>query len=192
MISDVPPSIEFARAQEQLARRAGRAVEERFARAAERVVVVDDARRSERVDAPLVHRLVERGERELGDGSFGSGVSGALSARRMLVRRSTSASHHSFMSWSRRGGVVGRVVPRVDRFRDRAAAALRAAGTRADRRCARSSAWSSRRANRRRRRRCGRRRGSASVRYTSLNSASPVIWRSGRTSTPGACMSTMK
>ena len=32
----------------------------------------------------------------------------------------------------------------------------------------------------------------ASVRYTSLNSASPVIWRSGRTSTPGACMSTMK
>ena len=31
-----------------------------------------------------------------------------------------------------------------------------------------------------------------SVRYTSLNSASPVIWRSGRTSTPGACMSTMK
>ena len=30
----------------------------------------------------------------------------------------------------------------------------------------------------------------ASVKYTSLNSASPVIWRSGRTSTPGACMST--
>jgi hypothetical protein len=29
-----------------------------------------------------------------------------------------------------------------------------------------------------------------SVKYTSLNSASPVIWRSGRTSTPGACMST--
>ena len=32
----------------------------------------------------------------------------------------------------------------------------------------------------------------ASVRYTSLNSASPVIWRNGRTSTPGACMSTTK
>ena len=32
----------------------------------------------------------------------------------------------------------------------------------------------------------------ASVKYTSLNSASPVIWRRGRTSTPGACMSTMK
>ena len=31
-----------------------------------------------------------------------------------------------------------------------------------------------------------------SVKYTSLNSASPVIWRSGRTSTPGACMSTTK
>ena len=30
----------------------------------------------------------------------------------------------------------------------------------------------------------------ASVKNTSLNSASPVIWRSGRTSTPGACMST--
>ena len=29
-----------------------------------------------------------------------------------------------------------------------------------------------------------------SVKYTSLNSAPPVIWRSGRTSTPGACMST--
>ena len=29
-----------------------------------------------------------------------------------------------------------------------------------------------------------------SVKYTSLNSASPVIWRSGRTSTPGAFMST--
>ena len=29
-----------------------------------------------------------------------------------------------------------------------------------------------------------------SVKYTSLNSASPVICRSGRTSTPGACMST--
>ena len=32
----------------------------------------------------------------------------------------------------------------------------------------------------------------ASVRKTSLNSASPVIWRSGRTSTPGSCMSRMK
>ncbi len=31
-----------------------------------------------------------------------------------------------------------------------------------------------------------------SVKYTSLNSASPVIWKSGRTSTPGASMSTMK
>jgi hypothetical protein len=31
-----------------------------------------------------------------------------------------------------------------------------------------------------------------SVKYTSLNSASPVICRSGRTSTPGACMSTTK
>ena len=31
-----------------------------------------------------------------------------------------------------------------------------------------------------------------SVKNTSLNSASPVIWRSGRTSTPGACMSTTK
>ena len=31
-----------------------------------------------------------------------------------------------------------------------------------------------------------------SVRYTSLNSASPVIWRSGRTSTPSACMSSAK
>ncbi len=31
-----------------------------------------------------------------------------------------------------------------------------------------------------------------SVKKTSLNSASPVIWRRGRTSTPGACMSTMK
>ena len=31
-----------------------------------------------------------------------------------------------------------------------------------------------------------------SSRYTSLNSASPVIWRRGRTSTPGAVMSTMK
>ncbi len=30
------------------------------------------------------------------------------------------------------------------------------------------------------------------VRKTSLNSASPVIWRSGRTSTPGACMSQRK
>ena len=30
----------------------------------------------------------------------------------------------------------------------------------------------------------------ASVKKTSLNSASPVIWKSGRTSTPGACMST--
>ena len=29
-----------------------------------------------------------------------------------------------------------------------------------------------------------------SVKKTSLNSASPVIWKSGRTSTPGACMST--
>src|SRR5712691_2922934 len=29
-----------------------------------------------------------------------------------------------------------------------------------------------------------------SVRNTSLNPAAPVIWRSGRTSTPGACMST--
>ena len=32
----------------------------------------------------------------------------------------------------------------------------------------------------------------ASVKYTSLNSASPVIWYSGRTSTPGPCMSTTK
>ena len=31
-----------------------------------------------------------------------------------------------------------------------------------------------------------------SVRKTSLNSASPVIWRSGRTSTPGAVMSHTK
>ena len=31
-----------------------------------------------------------------------------------------------------------------------------------------------------------------SVKKTSLNSASPVIWRRGRTSTPGACMSTTK
>ena len=31
-----------------------------------------------------------------------------------------------------------------------------------------------------------------SVRKTSLNSASPVIWRSGRTSTPGAVMSAAK
>ena len=31
-----------------------------------------------------------------------------------------------------------------------------------------------------------------SVRNTSLNSASPVIWRSGRTSTPGAVMSQTK
>ena len=31
-----------------------------------------------------------------------------------------------------------------------------------------------------------------SVMYTSLNSASPVIWRSGRTSTPGECMSRAK
>ncbi len=31
-----------------------------------------------------------------------------------------------------------------------------------------------------------------SVRKTSLNSASPVAWRSGRTSTPGAVMSTAK
>ena len=31
-----------------------------------------------------------------------------------------------------------------------------------------------------------------SVKKTSLNSASPVIWKSGRTSTPGACMSTRK
>ena len=30
----------------------------------------------------------------------------------------------------------------------------------------------------------------ASVKKTSLNSASPVIWKSGRTSTPGAFMST--
>ena len=29
-----------------------------------------------------------------------------------------------------------------------------------------------------------------SVKYTSLNSASPVVCTSGRTSTPGACMST--
>ena len=29
-----------------------------------------------------------------------------------------------------------------------------------------------------------------SVKNTSLNEAPPVIWRSGRTSTPGACMST--
>ena len=32
----------------------------------------------------------------------------------------------------------------------------------------------------------------APVKYTSLNSASPVSWRSGRTSTPGWCMSMMK
>ena len=32
----------------------------------------------------------------------------------------------------------------------------------------------------------------ASSMKISLNSASPVIWRSGRTSTPGACMSTMR
>ena len=32
----------------------------------------------------------------------------------------------------------------------------------------------------------------ASVMNTSLNSASPVSWRSGRTSTPGACMSRTK
>jgi hypothetical protein len=32
----------------------------------------------------------------------------------------------------------------------------------------------------------------ASVRKTSLNSASPVIWRSGRTSTPGWRMSITK
>ena len=31
-----------------------------------------------------------------------------------------------------------------------------------------------------------------SLKNTSLNDAPPVIWRSGRTSTPGACMSTMK
>ena len=30
-----------------------------------------------------------------------------------------------------------------------------------------------------------------SLKNTSLNEAPPVIWRSGRTSTPGACMSTM-
>ena len=32
---------------------------------------------------------------------------------------------------------------------------------------------------------------STSVKKISLNSASPVIWRSGLTSTPGACMSTI-
>ena len=32
----------------------------------------------------------------------------------------------------------------------------------------------------------------ASVKYTSLNSAWPVSWRSGRVSTPGACMSMTK
>ena len=31
-----------------------------------------------------------------------------------------------------------------------------------------------------------------SLKNTSLNEAPPVIWRSGRTSTPGACMSTTK
>ncbi len=31
-----------------------------------------------------------------------------------------------------------------------------------------------------------------SVKKTSLNEAPPVIWRRGRTSTPGACMSTTK
>ena len=31
-----------------------------------------------------------------------------------------------------------------------------------------------------------------SLKNTSLNSASPVIWRRGLTSTPGACMSTTK
>ena len=38
----------------------------------------------------------------------------------------------------------------------------------------------------------GRRAPPTSVKNTSLNDAPPVIWRSGRTSTPGACMSTTK
>jgi len=33
---------------------------------------------------------------------------------------------------------------------------------------------------------------STSLKKISLNSASPVIWRSGRTSTPGECMSTIR
>ena len=33
---------------------------------------------------------------------------------------------------------------------------------------------------------------STPVKKISLNSASPVIWRSGRTSTPGECMSTSR
>ena len=60
-------------------------------------------------------------------------------------------------------------------------------------RCARSSASSGWPASPRRRRRCGPTSGTrTSVMYTSLNSASPVIWRSGRTSTPAACMSSAK
>ena len=35
-------------------------------------------------------------------------------------------------------------------------------------------------------------RHATSVKKISLNSASPVIWRSGRTSTPGECMSTIR
>ena len=55
---------------------------------------------------------------------------------------------------------------------------------------ARSSAWRWRPSSRRRRSPIRLASGTrTSVRNTSLNSASPVIWRSGRTSTPGSVMS---
>ena len=78
MISDVPPSIELARERRNILRaEPSGASSAGFVGRRERVVVVDDAVGAEQVDAPLVGRLVQVRERELGDRTFRAGVAGA-------------------------------------------------------------------------------------------------------------------
>ena len=106
----------------------------------------------------------------------------------MLVSRSTSASIHSFISSSRVAGVlalVGQRLPDFDGLADRARALAAAMAPPIDTRSFISVVSDTRQPS------PGLPSISASgmrasVKYTSLNSASPVIWRSGRTSTPGA------
>src|SRR5581483_7816688 len=110
---------------------------------------------------------------------------------RMFVSRLTSASTHSFISRSRWTGSV-----RPVRFQTSTATAMAPLPRLArpppiDTRSFISVVIETRQPSPSppRRRSSGRR---TSLRYTSWNSASPVICRSGRTSTPSACMSQMK
>ena len=158
MISDVPPSIELARARRNILRDepSGASSPASLGRA-ERVVVADDAVGTEQVDAQLVGRLVHvRASASLAIEPSGPGLPARAFADGALVR---VAQHLALDPQLRDAVAVDGVTfgeralaPQVERLLDARHAACRSGRPARRRRswCARSSAWSSRRASRRR------------------------------------------